>query len=141
MEFFLSFFLFPNQCVLTLILLFIKDVYALINYVSYVEALFTLISVSGLLWLRYKQPKTERPIRVNLALPILYLIICLFLVISSCFQSPVEVGIGTAIILSGIPVYYMTIHRPVGWLTSISQSINMWCSKFFICMPNQEKFD
>ncbi|XP_065359911.1 Y+L amino acid transporter 2 isoform X1 [Calliphora vicina] len=128
-------------CVLTLILLFIKDVYALINYVSYVEALFTLISVSGLLWLRYKQPKTERPIRVNLALPIVFLIICLFLVISSFFQSPLEVGIGTAIILSGIPVYYMTIHRPVGWLTNMSQAINMWCSKFFICMPNQEKFD
>ncbi|XP_061392541.1 Y+L amino acid transporter 2 [Musca vetustissima] len=128
-------------CVLTLILLFIKDVYALINYVSYVEALFTLLSVSGLLWLRYKQPKTERPIRVNLALPILFLIICLFLVISSVFQSPIEVGVGTAIILSGIPVYYMTIHRPVEWLTNTSQAINMWCSKFFLCMPNQEKFD
>lgn len=108
---------------------------------SYVEALFTLISVSGLLWLRYKQPKTERPIRVNLALPIIFLIICLFLVISSFFQSPIEVGIGTAIILSGIPIYYMTIHRPVEWLTNMSQAINMWCSKFFICMPNQEKFD
>lgn len=129
------------QCVLTLILLFIKDVYALINYVSYVEALFTLLSVSGLLWLRYKQPKTERPIRVNLALPIIFLIICLFLVISSVFQSPIEVGVGTAIIISGIPVYYMTIHRPVEWLTNTSQAINMWCSKFFICMPNQEKFD
>ncbi|CAD7005883.1 unnamed protein product, partial [Ceratitis capitata] len=96
----------------------------------YVEALFTLLSVSGLLWLRYKQPKTERPIRVNLVLPILFLL-----------TSPVEVGIGTVIILSGIPIYYLTIHRPVKCLTNLSQAINLWCSKFFICMPNQEKFD
>ncbi|XP_030375329.1 Y+L amino acid transporter 2 [Scaptodrosophila lebanonensis] len=128
-------------CGLTLALLFIKDIYVLINYVSYVEALFTLISVSGLLWLRHRQPQAERPIRVNLALPIIFLITCLFLVIASCFQSPTEVGVATTIILSGIPVYYLTIHRPVKWLASSSQAINMWCSKFFICMPNQEKFD
>uniref|UniRef100_A0A1A9VU07 Amino acid permease/ SLC12A domain-containing protein n=1 Tax=Glossina austeni TaxID=7395 RepID=A0A1A9VU07_GLOAU len=128
-------------CILTLILLFIKDVYSLINYVSYVEALFTLLSVSGLLWLRYKQPKIERPIRVNLALPIIFLITCIFLVVSSVFQSPIAVGVGTGIILSGIPVYLMTIYRPVGWLTKLSIYLNQCCSKFFICMPNQEKFD
>lgn len=126
-------------CILSLVLLFINDVYVLINYISYVEALFTLMSISGLLWLRYKQPKTERPIRVNLILPVIFLITCSFLVISSCLQSPVEVAVGTAIILTGIPVYYSTIHRPVGCLTRISQSINLWCSKFFLCMPNQEK--
>jgi len=129
------------QGLLTLLLLFIKDIYVLINYVSYVEALFTLISVSGLLWMRYKQPKTERPIKVNLVLPIIYLIVCLFLVISSCKQEPFVVGLGTIIILSGIPVYYLTIHNPVKWLADTSQAINLWCSKFFICMPNQEKFD
>lgn len=122
-------------------LLFIDDVYALINYVSYVEALFTLISVAGLLWLRYKKPKLQRPIRVNLALPVIFLIICLFLVISSAFQSPLEVGVGTAIILSGIPVYYITIHRPIAALTSLSDYIHTLCSKFFVCLPNQEKFD
>lgn len=129
------------QCVITLSYLYIDNIYVLINYVSYVEALFTLISVAGLLWLRYKQPKTERPIRVSLILPIIYLIVCLFLVIASCWESPKEVGVGTIIILTGIPIYYLTIHKPVEWLENTSQAINMWCSKFFICMPNQEKFD
>lgn len=126
---------------ITLLYLYIDNIYVLINYVSYVEALFTLISVAGLLWLRYKQPKTERPIRVSLILPIIYLIVCLFLVIASCTESPQEVGVGTIIILTGIPIYYLTIHKPVEWLANTSQAINMWCSKFFICMPNQEKFD
>lgn len=128
-------------CLLTLVLLFIRDVYALINYVSFVEALFTLMSISGLLWLRRKQPKTERPIKVNLALPLIYLLTCSFLVISSFYVSPLEVGVGTAIIVSGIPMYYATIYRPIGWLTRLSQEINLWCSKFFVCMPNQEKFE
>lgn len=128
-------------CILTLSLLFIDDIYSLINYVSYVEALFTLMSVSGLLWLRRKQPNLERPIKVNLIIPGIYLVICSFLVISSCYVSPMEVGIGTTIIILGIPVYYFTIHRPNKILTSASQKFNLLCSKFFMCVPNQEKLD
>ncbi|KAJ6645365.1 Y+L amino acid transporter 2 [Pseudolycoriella hygida] len=129
------------MCILTIILLFIRDVYVLINYVSFVEALFTLISVSGLLWLRKKQPDANRPIKVNSIIPIIYLLTCGFLVISSIYKSALEVGVGTAIILSGIPVYYATIHRPIGFLTTTSQKINLFCAKFFLCVPNQEKFD
>ncbi|CAK9801692.1 Y+L amino acid transporter 2 [Anthophora plagiata] len=53
-------------CIITLALLIIEDVYVLINYVSFVEALFTTLSVSGLLWLRYKSPERERPIKITL---------------------------------------------------------------------------
>lgn len=129
------------MCVLTLALLFIRNVYALINYVSYVEALFTFMSVAGLLWLRRKQPNTERPIKVNLCIPVLYLLTCGFLVISSCYVSPMEVGVGTAIIVSGIPVFYATIHRPIPFLTKTSHALNILCAKFFVCVPYQEKID
>lgn len=129
------------MCILTLILLVINDVYILINYVSYVEALFTLISISGLLWMRKTHPNTKRPIRVNILVPLIYLLTCSFLVISSIQQSPYAVGTATLIILTGIPVYYMTIARPIPFLTSISHNINMCCAKLFLCVPNQEKFD
>lgn len=129
------------MCILTLILLFIRDVYILINYVSYVEALFTLCSVSGLLWLRRIQPDATRPIKVNLIIPLVYLLTCSFLVISSCYVSPLEVGVGTTIILTGIPIYYCTIHRPIPAFTRTSESLNVMCAKLFLCVPNQEKFD
>lgn len=129
------------MCVLSLVLLLIRDVYQLINYVSYVEALFTLISVSGLLWMRRTKPDLKRPIKVSLLVPLIYLLTCSFLVISSVYKSPFEVGIATAIILSGIPIYYMTVHRPIPLLTQISYNINVLCSKLFMCVPNQEKFD
>lgn len=40
------------------------DVYELINYTSFVESLFIAVSVAGLLYLRYKEPNRERPIKV-----------------------------------------------------------------------------
>lgn len=52
-------------CLITLLLLFIDDVYSLINYVSFVEILFILVSISGLLYLRKTHPHLERPIKVR----------------------------------------------------------------------------
>lgn len=59
------------------------------------------MSISGLLYLRVKQPDAKRPIKVNLIFPIIFLITCGFLVISSCYVSPVEVGVGCVVIISG----------------------------------------
>ncbi|XP_014216009.1 large neutral amino acids transporter small subunit 2 isoform X2 [Copidosoma floridanum] len=50
-------------CIVTIVLLFFNDVYSLINYVSFVETLFTTMSVTALLWLRYKKPDLHRPIK------------------------------------------------------------------------------
>lgn len=79
--------------------------------------------------------------QVNLILPCIFLITCSFLVISSFFVSLTEVGIGTAIILGGIPVYYGTIHRPIPCLTKLSQTIYIFCVKLFMCMPNEDKIE
>lgn len=128
-------------CVLTLVYLFIRDIYVLITYVQYAEALFTLISISGLLWLRRTNPTAKRPIKVNLIVPLTYLLICSFLVISSCYMEPIAVSAATAIIISGIPIYYFTIAHPIPLLTQISHNINQFCAKLFLCVPNQEKFD
>ncbi|XP_055591794.1 large neutral amino acids transporter small subunit 1-like [Uranotaenia lowii] len=127
--------------VLTLGLLFVRDVFSIINYVSYVEILFIFISVAGLLRLRQKNPDAKRPIKVSLIAPIVFLLTAGFLVIFSAFESPIEVAIGTIIILLGIPVYYVTIHKPWQWLTARSQAINSFCSKLFVCMPNSEKLE
>lgn len=129
------------MCIITLVYLFIRDVYMLINYVQYAEALFTLISISGLLWLRHKNPDAVRPIKVNILVPLTYLIICSFLVISSCLIEPEAVFSATIIILIGIPVYLITIQWPIPYLTRISRNVNVFCAKLFMCVPNQEKFD
>lgn len=132
--------LFLFQCIVTLILLFIEDVYVLINYTTFVEALFTLISVSGLLWMRYKLPDQKRPIKVNIVLPIVFFIICAFLVTFPCYVSPWEVGVGLVFIISGIPVYMLLIaweHKPK-WIIHASDQFNNLCAKLFVCMLEDE---
>lgn len=110
-----------------------SDAIQLINYFSQILWLSVAASIAGLLWLRYKRPDAHRPIKVNLAIPIIFLACCLFLTIVPAYTEPVNTGmsnmklfikneyefsnkkiflvIGLAITLSGIPVYYITI----GW--------------------------
>ena len=42
------------------------NVFQLINYTQFVESFFWGVSVAGLLYLRYKEPNRERPIKVNM---------------------------------------------------------------------------
>lgn len=130
------------MCLITLALIVIEDVYVLINYVSFVEALFITLSVTGLLWLRYKQPDLHRPIKVNIALPILFFVICAFLVTTPCYVSPLEVTVGLCFIIVGIPVYLVTIAwttKPL-WLNKMFHTFNTCCAKLFVCVPEvQEK--
>ncbi len=42
------------------------DIYTLIDYTAFVESSFILVSISGLLYLRWKKPNMERPIKVKL---------------------------------------------------------------------------
>ncbi|XP_021934538.1 Y+L amino acid transporter 2 [Zootermopsis nevadensis] len=130
-------------CFITLVLLIIKDVYVLINYLSFVEALFTTLSVAGLLWLRYKRPDAERPIKVNIIFPIIFFIICLFLVTLPFYVSPWEVGIGLVLIVSGVPVYLIFIYwknKPF-WLIRTSDAFNQVCAKMFLCVLEDGKRD
>ncbi|CAK1550033.1 unnamed protein product [Leptosia nina] len=129
------------MCLVTLVLLLSKSVESLIVYVTAVEAIFILCSVSGLLWLRYTQPNLQRPIRVSLLLPISFLILCTLLVVCSCFTHPLEVGVGVAIIALGVPVYLVFImweNKP-SWLLSACNSFNVFCSKMFLCLPEDSK--
>lgn len=52
-----------------------SDIFVLITYCSIVESFFIMLSVAGVLWLRYKQPNMNRPIKVNKIYYIIYNII------------------------------------------------------------------
>ena len=54
-----------HQGLLSLVYLCTSDIFALINYASFIESSFILCSICGLLYLRWKDPQRERPIRVG----------------------------------------------------------------------------
>jgi solute carrier family 7 L-type amino acid transporter-like protein len=67
------------------------------------------IAVLCLPWLRWAQPELERPIRVNLIFPIVYLLATVFVTVVPMIASPIETGYGCLMILTSIPVYVIFI--------------------------------
>ncbi|XP_037284271.1 L-type amino acid transporter minidiscs isoform X2 [Rhipicephalus microplus] len=128
-------------CLLSLLYLTNTDVFVLITYTAFSEAMFIMLSVGGLLWLRIKQPNTKRPIKVNIILPILFFLISLFLVVLPFFSQPLETSIGAGIMLSGIPVYFLTIYwkdKPLAYRRTICV-VTEYVQKILYSVPQEDK--
>ncbi|XP_039603768.1 large neutral amino acids transporter small subunit 2 [Polypterus senegalus] len=97
-------------CISTLLMLVTSDMYTLINYVGFINYLFYGVTVAGQIVLRWKQPDLPRPIKVNLIFPVIYLLFWAFLLVFSLWSEPVVCGIGLAIMLTGVPVYFLGVH-------------------------------
>jgi len=126
-----------------------SDIFVLITYCSIVESFFIMISVAGILFLRFKKPNMERPIKVMcckiirlictcitrlmtrifwlqvpLWIPIIFVLLCAFLVIVPCYSRPFEVIMGLLITISGIPAYFFGVawkKKPI-WFQRINSS-------------------
>lgn len=85
------------QCLMSLVMLCSSDVFELINYFSLILWLSVAACIMGLLYLRYSKPHIPRPIRVHLALPISFLICCIFLICIPAMVEPVNTGKDTYI--------------------------------------------
>ncbi|XP_055012364.1 solute carrier family 7 member 8a isoform X2 [Boleophthalmus pectinirostris] len=97
-------------CLSTLLMLCTSDMYTLINYVGFINYLFYGVTVAGQIVLRFKQPDMHRPIKISLIWPVIYLIFWAFLLIFSLYSEPVVCGIGLAIMLTGVPVYFLGVY-------------------------------
>jgi len=127
-------------CVITLSMLTTSDVFVLINFASFVESLFITISVGGLLYFRVKKPNLDRPIKVNLALPVIFFVVCGGLVCLPVYSQPQDVGFGLVIIASGVPVYFLLIwnkKRPRG-VKRMLRAIDEFVQKLFYAVPEDD---
>lgn len=89
----------------------------LYTYVIFSGWLFYAAAVIALIVLRRRHPDMTRPYRVPAypALPIIFVVAALAIVVNTLVRSPLESGIGLAIILTGVPVYFIwhaVGHRP-----------------------------
>nr|XP_026694961.1 large neutral amino acids transporter small subunit 1-like isoform X2 [Ciona intestinalis] len=86
-----------------------EDVFLLINYVNFVYFLSMGLAITGLVVLRFQQPRMERPLKLPLIIPITAAFLCFGTGIISFVISPIESGIGLGMVLTSVPVYLLAI--------------------------------
>lgn len=127
--------------ILSLFYLVSSDLYALINYVSFVNWMAIGLSVASLLYFRYTHPEWQRPIKVHLVWPIIYTIGSIFLILLPLYAKPVETGIGCLIIASGIPVYLICVawkSKP-RFIQKLTSDGTIWLQKLLMVVPEEKR--
>merc|ERR1712128_275838 len=118
-----------------------SDIFALINYVGFATWVSIGLAVFCLPWLRWKHPEWERPIKVHLIFPILYVIASIVITIVPMMASPVETGIGCAIIATGVPVYFIFVYwnsKPA-FIKRILAGVTVCLQKLIVVVPPPKK--
>ncbi|CAG0902673.1 unnamed protein product [Darwinula stevensoni] len=126
--------------ILSLMMLFTTDIYRLIEYSSFVESFFITLSILSLLYLRWKRPDLQRPIKVNLLIPLIFLSICTFLVVMPLKERPFEVLMAIAISAAGVPIYFIFVYmkkRPQ-CLDNLSYGFTCLMQKVFFAAEGQK---
>jgi solute carrier family 7 L-type amino acid transporter-like protein len=109
----------------------------LMNYVGFACWLSIGAAVFCLPYLRWKAPHMKRPIKVHLFFPIIYLIMTAIITILPMIAKPVETGIGMAMILTAVPVYFVFIHwksKPI-WIKNLTADSTNWLQKLLVVLP------
>lgn len=81
----------------------------LINYFSFAAWVFYGVTVSALIWLRYKKPQAERPYRVPIVIPVIVVLASIYLVIAPFYEAPLGSLYCVIFILAGIPFYLVFV--------------------------------
>ncbi|XP_062299880.1 cystine/glutamate transporter [Scomber scombrus] len=112
---------------LVVLMLITGEIYQLINFASFARWFFIALATLGMLIHRYRFPLQPRPFKVPLAIAVIFTVVCFFIVGLSLYSDPWNTGWSCLLTLTGVPVYYLTIHRfrlPHRW-----RHIFNYCSK------------
>ncbi|GAB6026414.1 hypothetical protein CHUAL_012615 [Chamberlinius hualienensis] len=112
--------------ILSMLYLTSSDIFALINYVGFATWLAIGVAVVALPYLRWKRPDLNRPIKVNLIFPIIYIICSIFVTVLPMYAKPFETGMGLIIVLTSIPVYFVFIYwknKPVIFVKGVGKTL------------------
>ncbi len=99
------------QCIVASILCLSGRYGDLLDMISFVVVLFYALTIAGIFILRKKMPNVERPYKAfgYPVLPAIYIIMALAFCALLIFYKPTYAGWGLAIVLAGIPIYYIAV--------------------------------
>jgi len=126
---------------LSLVYLTSSNIFALINYTGFATWVSIGLAVFCLPWLRWKHPEWERPIKVQLIFPVLYILATVYITIVPMIASPVETGIGIAIILTGVPVYFIFVYwkNKPRFIQKTSGTLTAFFQKLVLALPKESQ--
>ncbi|XP_060528173.1 Y+L amino acid transporter 2 [Cylas formicarius] len=128
---------------LSMVYLVVSDIDVLINYVGFVTWLSIGVAVLCLPWLRWTHPELDRPIRVHLFWPVVYILATIFVTVVPMIASPYDTGMGILMILTSIPVYYACVawvHKPVWFRKGLSDT-TVFFQKMLVVSGKSQKAD
>nr|XP_053644394.1 Y+L amino acid transporter 2-like isoform X2 [Cherax quadricarinatus] len=125
---------------ITMMMFVTSDVVVLINYLSFSGSLVELGSMIAFFWFRIKQPDRHRPMKVWIGLPIIYFMVSVFLTVLPVVRQPLEVLVAVIVIITGLPVYYFTIHRQKKpqKLLQVMDKVEYLCQLVFLTVPEDK---
>ena len=99
------------QCIVASVLCLSGRYGDLLDMISFVVVLFYALTIIGIFILRVKRPDVPRPYKAfgYPILPIIYIIMAVAFCLLLIIFKPVYAGWGLAIVLAGIPLYYIAV--------------------------------
>ena len=99
------------QCLVASILCLSGKYGDLLDMISFVVVLFYALTIAGIFILRKKMPNAERPYKAfgYPILPAIYIVMAISFCVLLIFYKPTYAGWGLAIVLAGIPIYYIAV--------------------------------
>jgi solute carrier family 7 L-type amino acid transporter-like protein len=79
----------------------------------------------------------ERPIKVNLIFPVVYLVLTAVITLLPMVAKPMETAIGFAMILASLPVYALLIwwEGKPAWVGRLSGEGTDWLQRLLVVLP------
>ena len=101
------------QCVVAAVLCLSGKYGDLLDMISLVAVAFYALTMIGIFILRKKRPEVERPYKAFAypVLPAIYIILAIIFCVALILQKPKYACAGVAIVLLGIPLYYIALSR------------------------------
>ncbi|KAJ5675926.1 hypothetical protein N7462_008823 [Penicillium macrosclerotiorum] len=100
---------------LTAVYIGVGEFKTLVTFYGVAGYTFYFLTVLGLIVLRIREPRLERPYRTWITTPIIFCCVSLFLLSRAVIAEPLQTLIVVGFIITGVPVYYWRIYQRDGW--------------------------
>jgi APA family basic amino acid/polyamine antiporter len=96
------------QAAFAIVLILLGSLDAIANYVGFAITLIAAAAVAAVFVLRAREPNAPRPFKAigYPVTPAIFVVVSLAIVLNAFYSDPRVTGLGTLIILAGIPLYY-----------------------------------